>query len=361
MIENNLYLEDIKSVAESTTLDFNKFKNKKILITGATGLICSFLIDVLMYRNKIHNDNIKIYMIVRNEESAKKRFKDYNLARIDEPIDSNLVYIVQDVCEKLKVDIEFDYVIHGASNTHPLMYSTDPIGTITTNFIGLYNLLEYSKNNKKCRTFAMSSVEIYGENDGKEKAFSEESLGYINCNTLRAGYPESKRVCEALCQAYINKYDSDIVIGRLCRIYGPTMKIDDSKAIAQFIKKAVNNEDIVLKSNGEQYFSYLYVADAVSAILKIIFEGKNGEAYNIADEKSDITLKELANILAASNNKKVTFEIPDEKEKKGYSTSTVAILNADKLKSLNWKAKYDIKTGLEKTTKILKALSNEEK
>ncbi len=353
-IMNNLYIEDIRNIAEDISLDFNKLKNKTILITGATGLICSFLIDTLMYRNEKFDDNIKIYAISRNENKIKERFKNYKIEKISNNNSAKLIYINQDVCEPYNFNIDFDYIIHGASNTHPLMYSADPIGTITTNIIGLNNLLQYSINHKPKRILCMSSVEIYGENNTDINKFNEKDCGYIDCNTLRAGYPESKRLCESLCQAYISKYNFDIVIGRLSRIYGPTMQMDDSKAIAQFIKNSVKGEDIVLKSKGEQYYSYCYMADAVDAILKIIFDGKNGEAYNIADENSDIKLKDIAKILADFNNKEVIYELPNEKEKKGYSTATKAILDIEKLKNIGWKAQYNIKDGLERTIKIIK-------
>ena len=130
-----------------------------------------------------------------------------------------------------------------------------------------------------------NEVYIYGENKGDTDKFDESYLGYINCNTSRAGYPESKRLCEALCQSYISQYDMDIVIGRLSRVYGPTMADDDSKALAQFMRNALNNEDIVLKSEGNQLYSYLYVSDVVSAMLFLINYGKSGEAYNISDKK----------------------------------------------------------------------------
>jgi len=356
MENNKLYIEDGKKIAEDSNLNFENFTNKKILITGATGLICSFLVDVLMYRNEHFNDNITIYMISRNEEKIKNRYKKYNLEKLCNNNTGNLIYIIQDVCAPFEFDINFDYIIHGASNTHPLMYSTDPVGTITTNVMGLDNLLKYSLKYHPKRVFLMSSVEIYGENDGSINEFYENDFGYINCNTLRAGYPESKRVCEALCQAYISKYNLDIVIGRFSRIYGPTMQMQDSKAIAQFIKNAVNGEDIILKSEGNQYYSYCYVADAVSAMLTIIFSGANGEAYNISDKNSDITLKDLAKILASYNNKDVVFQLPDEKERKGYSTATLAIMNSGKLKEIGWKAHYNIKDGLERTIEIIKNL-----
>ena len=354
LYENTLYKNSVELIAKNEKINYELLKDKKILITGASGLICSFLVDVLMYRNENYNDNIKVYMLCRNEEKIKNRFIYYDLERYNGSNDGNLIYIVQDVCSAFEFDENFNYIIHGASNTHPKQYSTDPVGTINTNVIGLYNILNYSVKYKPERIFMMSSVEIYGENKNDVLKFDENYLGYINCNTLRAGYPESKRLSESLCQAYISQYDLDIVIGRFSRVYGPTMRSDDSKALAQFIKNAVNNEDIVLKSEGNQLFSYTYMCDAVSAILFILLYGKNGEAYNISDEKSDVQLKDLAKILADYNGKKVVFEIPDETERKGYSTATKDVLDSTKLKNLGWEPLFSIEKGLNDTIDILK-------
>lgn len=349
---NELYLEDIKRV--SNDVNFTKFKNKSILITGASGLICSFLVDVLMYRNEKFNDNIKIYMLCRNKDKLKERFNYYEMEELSAKNDCNLIYIIQDVCNEFNFDIDFNFIIHAASNTHPRQYAMDPVGTITTNIIGMNNILKYSTKHKPERIFMMSSVEIYGENRGDTDLFDESYLGYIDCNTARAGYPESKRLCESLCQSYISQYDLDIVIGRLSRVYGPTMLKDDSKALAQFIKNALNNEDIVLKSEGNQLFSYTYMVDAVLAMLYILNYGGVGEAYNISDKGSNVQLKELASILANYNNKKVVFDIPDENEKKGYSTATKAIMTSDKINSIGWKPYYNIVDGLKRTLDIMK-------
>lgn len=194
---------------------------------------------------------------------------------------------------------------------------------------------------------------VDGENRGDVELFDESYCGYINSNTLRAGYPESKRCGEALCQAYKKQKNLDVVIPRFTRSYGPTMLKTDTKAISQFIKKAVAGENIVLKSAGTQYYSYTYVADAVSGFLTVLLKGESGEAYNIADESSDIMLKDLAKIIADFAGKEVVFELPDETEKAGYSKATKARLDGSKLKKLGWNARYDIKQGLVRTLKML--------
>lgn len=327
-------------------LPWEKLQNRSILITGAAGMIGSFLVDVLMKKNDL-GLNCKIYTLGRNIEKAKKRFNRYWN-------DRNFTFIVHDINDSFELNEEcIDYVLHLASNTHPIAYSTDPIGTITTNIIGTNNLLRFSVNHKVKRFVFASSNEIYGENRNDVEFFNEEYCGYINSNTLRAGYPESKRCGETLCQAYKKQHGLDIVIPRFTRTYGPTMLSTDTKAISQFIIKAVNKEDIVLKSGGTQYYSYTYVADAVSGLLTVMLIGENGRAYNIADSSGDITLKELAEYIANIVGTKVVFDIPSEIEKVGYSTATKARLDGKLLKSLGWFMKYDIYQGIERTIKLL--------
>ena len=200
----------------------------------------------------------------------------------------------------------------------------------------------------------MSSVEIYGENKGDIERFDEIYNGYINCNTLRAGYPESKRTGEALCQAYGKKYNLDFVIPRLCRVYGPTMSLRDSKAIAQFIKNAANDDDIVLKSEGKQLYSYIDVFQAAYAVLFIMLNGENGNAYNISADSGEWYMRELADMAASHAGKKVVFDLPDEKEKAGFSTATKALLDNNKLKKLGWQECFECNEILDYTIEIVR-------
>ena len=350
LYQNELYLEDVRNTAD-LPLPWEKLKNRSIMISGAAGLIGSFLVDVIMEKNADDGLNCTVYALGRNEERARERF--CNTAD-----DLHFVFIRHDVT--LPIDREdlgtVDYVLHLASNTHPMQYSTDPIGTITTNITGLKNMLDFAVEHHTARFAFASSNEIYGENRGDAEFFDENYCGIINCNTLRAGYPESKRCGEALCQAYRSQKGLDVVIPRLTRSYGPTMLMSDTKAISQFIKKGVDGENIVLKSAGTQYYSYQYAADSVSGLMTVLLLGEGGEAYNIAEEHSDIMLKDLAAIVAGISGKEVVFEIPDAVEAAGYSTATKARLDGHKLQALGWKPKYDIKSGMERTISILKAL-----
>lgn len=348
LYENHLYMEDVNRVG-NLNLPWEKLKDKSVLLSGATGLLGSFFIDVILEKNRTENLNCTVYALGRNKDKASDRFcRYYN--------DKHLVFIKYDVkLPFVRDDLgTIDYVLHLASNTHPLQYSTDPVGTITTNIIGLNNMLEFAVKHHATRFSFASSNEVYGENRGDVEFFDETYCGYINPNTLRAGYPESKRCGEALCQAYKKQEGLDIVIPRFTRSYGPTMIMSDTKAISQFIKKGIFGEDIVLKSEGNQYYSYQYMSDSVSGLFTIILCGKNGEAYNVAHESGDITLKKLAELIAGLSGNRVVFELPDEIEAAGYSTATKARLDGRKLSNLGWHPEYDINNGVSRTINILK-------
>lgn len=346
--ENVQYKEDLAYVS-ALDLPWDKLQDKSVMVSGATGLIGSFLIDMIMYRNEKYGMNCKVYALGRNKERISNRFayccKLFTYQSIECDINKPLI----------RDDIgDVDYIFHLASNTHPVAYATDPIGTITTNVIGTRNLLEFAVSHHAARFIFASSNEVYGENRGDVEKFDERYCGYIDSNTMRAGYPESKRCGEALCQAYIKQRALDIVISRFTRSYGPTLLKSDTKAVSQFLYRGIMGQDIVLKSEGTQYYSYTYVADAVSGLLTVLLKGKCGEAYNIADEASDIMLKDLATLIAEYVGRRVVFKIPEEIERAGYSKATKARLESAKLQKLGWKARYDIRSGIGRTIDILK-------
>lgn len=346
MIDHLLYREDISSLA-SLDLPWEKLHHKSILITGGSGLVGTCLVDAVMWKNRRDGLECTVYAVGRNIRKANELFSEYLKNRL-------FHFVSHDINLPIKLDIgTVDYIVHMASNTHPVAYSSDPIGTVTSNMIGTYHLLNFAVEHHSSRFAFASSNEIYGENRGDVELFDEHYCGYIDSNTMRAGYPESKRCGEALCQAFKKQKGLDVVIPRLTRSYGPTMLENDTKAISQFIKRGVKRENIILKSAGTQYYSYTYVVDAVSGLLTVLLKGKNGEAYNIADEKSDIMLKDLAAMIAGYRGSKIIFELPDEIEKAGYSTATKARLDGSKLRALGWTAKYSIGDGIKRTLDIL--------
>lgn len=318
-------------------LSLADLSGKILLVTGGTGMIGKWMIDYLLA-----NSSCKVVVMGRSEAKVRERLGD------------DVQFIKWDIAHEPmpKVELPVDYIIHLASNTHPLAYATDPVSTIVMNVNATKELLDLAVAQKVKRFVYASSVEIYGQNRGDCEKFKEDYCGYIDSNTLRAGYPESKRCGEALCQAYVKQYGVDVVIPRIARVYGPTLLSTDTKALSQFIHNALAHQDIVLKSEGKQYFSYLHVADAVTGILTVMLHGAVGEAYNIADDASDIRLRDLAGLIASQCGQKVVFDLPTATEAAGFSPAMLARMDSTKLHSLGWRAKYDIATGIAETIKV---------
>ncbi len=324
---------DIARIADAP-YDYSRLKNSTVLISGGTGFLGAFLTAVLKRRNAEYGDNINILCVSRRGGSG-----------------DGATYIAADITKSKDLP-RADYIIHLASNTHPAQYAADPVGTIETNVIGCRNLLEHAQKVCAKRFVLASSVEIYG--NCAKTAVDESYCGYIDCNTVRAGYNEAKRVSESLCRAYSAQYGTDSVTARFSRVFGADRK-RDSKAIAQFLEKAVAGEDIVIKSAGKQRFSYCYVPDAVSGLVKVLLDGKSGEAYNISADDDGSTLGDLARYIASLAGRKAVFDL--ENGQKGASVASYALIDCAKLKELGWSPMYSVKDGLKATYDILKSLS----
>lgn len=334
---NSILESEYKNIIK--IIPFEKLNNKSLLITGANGLIGSYLIDYLAYLNLTQQANIVIYAMSRSKTKLEQRFKQ----------NSNIVLIEQDLNNSLNFENNVDYIIHAASNSHPLAFSKNPVETMKTNLIGTINLLELARENN-AKFLYISTGEIYGNN--KDKAFTEDDLGVVDTKIARSCYPESKRAAETLCMSYHSEYNVDTNIARLCYVYGATITDTNSRADAQFLRNALNKENIIMKSEGQQKRTYCYVADCVSALLTILLNGSNGDVYNISNPDSIVSVREYAQNLADIAGVNLVFELPDETEKKGYSKSADSILDSSKLQSLGWKAFYNIKNGLTNTYKI---------
>lgn len=330
------YRDDIEFI--SGTAGGERLKGKHILLTGATGLIGVVLTDALL------NMGARVTATGRSRERAKKRLGDHFA-------DPRFTFIEQDATEPFDPTIRPDVIIPLASNTHPLAYSTQPVETIMTNILGARHALELAK---ECSAEVLypSTVEVYGNARGDDR-FDESYTGALNLQTARSCYNESKRTAEALCQSYGAEHGVRFKIARLSRIFGPTMLRTDTKASSQFIIKALAGEDIVLKSKGEQLFSYTYAADAAAAMLHILTCGEQGQAYNISNAKCDVRLKDFAGLCAEYCGQQVIFDLPSEAEAAGYSKASVALMDNSKLLSTGFEPRYDMRSAVWRTLNIM--------
>lgn len=321
-------------------LPWEKLSGCNILVTGATGLIGSCLVDVLMTNP---NKDYRVYALGRNEKRAQARFMQFK----DE---SSFHFLLGDVTLPLDSDVPFHFIIHAASNGSPNFFANNPVEVMKANLFGVSNLMEYGLGHDMKRFLYVSSGEVYGVNDAS--LLDESSYGFVDILNTRSCYPSSKRAAETLAMCYAGEYGADVVVARPCHTYGPHFTESDNRVYAQFIRNVLNRDDIVLKSAGTQYRSWCYVDDCVSALLYILLKGQNGEAYNIADKSSVVTIRELAEMIAHIAGRKVMMQIPSDSEKKGFTPIKRAVFDTAKLEALGWTVSGTLEEKLRRTVDI---------
>lgn len=339
------YWQDVRLVSEQIP-NLDRLYGKSILITGATGMICSAAAEILLYLNKEQNGKIHIILAGRNKERLQKRYYSFDEGK-------DYAFFHYDATSSKPITIKTDYIIHGASNADPGKFAKEPVETMLANIIGLNTLLKSAIDNQTKRLLYISSSEVYGQKNEK-RPFKEDDYGFVDILNPRAAYPSSKRAAETLCSAYSAEYGLDTVMVRPGHIYGPTITNSDSRASAQFTRNAKAGRDIVMKSAGTQLRSYCYTMDCASAILTVLINGKCGEAYNISNSNSVVTIREMAEALAKAGKVNIVFENPSDLEKKSYNLMENSSLDSSKIESLKWKACFNMEQGAKKTIKFYK-------
>ena len=334
-----IYEQDLKYAAGDAA---SWLGGRRVLITGATGLIGSFLTEALLSLNA----GIHVYAASRRPEAAAARFG----ALADNPC---LHLVPYDAARPAPFDFEPDFIVHAACSAHPLAYATDPVGIMQANLCGTMALLESLRNRPEARLLLLSSGEVYGENPDLPDGFGESDFSGIDPMKPRSCYPEGKRAAEALCACYAAQYGVQALAARLCHVYGPTFTPENSRADAQFLRNVLAGEDIVMKSEGRQMRSWCYVADAASAILHLLRHGAPGQAYNVANRCATASIRQYAQTLADLGDVSLRFDLPSDREKAGYTRVTRAVLNPSKLEALGWQPRFDLPTGLKHTLDCL--------
>ena len=329
--------EDINNIVEEIK-SYSELDNSTVCITGATGLIGSMIVKSILELNCKYNKNVKVLAIARNKEKTEKVFGDYIKSE-------QLEVLYQDINDRISYENKVDYVIHGASVTDSKSFVEKPVETILTAINGSKNVLDFAKNNNVNSMVYLSSLEVYGVTDFELESVKEDMSGYIDVLNVRSSYSESKRMVENLCCSYYEEYNVPVKIARLCQTLGAGVDYNDNRVFAQFSRCIIENKDIVLKTKGETTRNYCYLPDAIRAIFMILFKGNNKEAYNVANENSTISIKNMAEMLVAEydNKIKVVFDIADDATKLGYNPIIKIKLDTEKICNLGWKPTTNIK------------------
>ena len=290
--ENLVVQKDLDYISHVEFIDWNRFEGKTVLITGAYGMLASYLVYQLCYLNEKLDISVDIIACGRSAQKAKDRFGD----SIDKPY---FTFMEWDMTELLPSNLDtVDFIIHAASLASPQYYSTDPIGVLLPNIEGVKNTLELAR---KCAVegyLFISSGEVYGE--VTEAFIREDSYGYLDPLSVRSCYGESKRMGETMCACWHHQYDVPATIVRPSHTYGPTMDIEnDQRVYASFMKNIIKDEDIVMNSDGSAWRTFCYIADATVAYFKVLLDGETGQAYNVANEDAEMSILELAELLVS--------------------------------------------------------------
>jgi len=318
--------QDIQQFAETFPLA-KDLKDSKFLITGATGLIGSTLVRCLESLDK----NIDIFCPVRNINKAQSKFQELRNTRF---VETDLVEYLNSLDESL------DYIIHCASPTAGKYVTEHPVETYELAILSTNALLRYAINTPIKGMVYISSLEVYGQ-ILDDKIITEDEIGYVNPSDPRSSYPLGKRAAEFLCTSYAKEYGIPAKIARLTQTFGAGVATDDNRVFAQFARSVIKGEDIVLHTTGESAKPYCYTTDCASAILHILLRGANGEAYNVANDETYISIRDMAQFLCDKFNPAIDIRVEFHPEM-GYAPVTKLNLSADKLKSLGWKPSCNV-------------------
>lgn len=342
MQKDRVFKEDLERLASSSVMD--RFYHSTVLITGITGLIGSQLAKAFLTCSRLNSAGIRIIGIARNKEKAEQIFgKMLN--------DSWLSIIFQDITSTLDVAEDIDYIVHTASATGSKFFVDHPVETLSISIAGSTNMLELARRKKVKAMVYLSSMEAYGIADPALDEVTEKDLGYIDILNVRSSYSEGKRICECLCAAYSHEYGVNVVIARLAQTFGAGISFEENRVFAQFAKCVIRKEDIVLHTEGRSYGNYCYTSDAVKAILTLLQDGDKGEAYNVSNEATNISIRGMAEMVAneiAGGDIKVIYDIPESAMVYGYAPDVKMKLSADKLRKLGWEPEYNLKESYER-------------
>lgn len=306
----------------------NALIGKTVLVTGATGLIGQSLVPELLHKGA------KVIVVTRNKVRAGELF-----AEMD-----NISFVENDLSmvEPIAIDCAIDYIVHGGCPTSSAMMTEQPVEVITTIVNGTRKVLELAKEKHVNAIVFLSSMEVYGVITNDSVAVTEDMCGNINLLNQRSSYPMGKRMAETLCCAYYKEYGVPVSIARLTQTIGPGADIQtDNRVFAQFARNVRNQENIVLHTAGNTKRMYLHAQDAAEAIVCLLKRGEAGEAYNVANEDTYVSIKEMADLVCEQFSP-ASHVVVKEQTQNSYLPEIHLRLSTAKLRQLGWTPQYGL-------------------
>jgi len=327
-------LDDMEQIASDKKIPWEEFNGSTVIITGATGTIGSALVRALFTAKIKHSLSVRILAFGRDTKKAQQLVENYGVE-----------FFEHDICNPFSVEGKVDYIFHCAAVTSSAKMVSDPVSVIDASIIGTSNILMLAKNKNVKSMVYLSTMEIYGKTNPESSYVTEDNLGYIDLKNPRSCYPESKRMCECMCNCWCAQFGVPVKTARLSQTFGAGTREDDPRVFAQFARSAIAGKNIVLHTDGNSRGNYCYISDTARALFLLIFKGNNGEAYNISNSSATMTIREMAELVAkkAFNGKiDVVTEKPQDIDKYGYAEETTIRLSTKKIENLGWKPKYSL-------------------
>jgi nucleoside-diphosphate-sugar epimerase len=335
---NKIIAEDLDFILKSN-VDWEKLKDRTILITGAYGMLLSYATYTLLRLNEIEPKfNVTVIALIRDKEKAKRRLGRFVASKY-------LKLFEHDLVSPIKISENIDYIIHGASYASPHYFETNPVAVLIPNVIGTYHLLELARSNKVKGFLFFSSGAVYGK---AAEVVTEKDYGYLDPLDIKSCYGESKRMAENMSRCWSAQFGIPVKIVRPAHIYGPTMNIEnDSRVFANFVNCVIKGRDIVMESDGFACRSFCYIADATVAFFKVLLDGADGEAYNVGNDAAYIPIKKLAEVFVSTLPEKQLKVVV--KKKDDIQSGGKMLMSSKKMESLGWKCEFAIQEGLKRT------------
>jgi UDP-glucuronate decarboxylase len=303
-------------------IDGTQLENKKTLIIGSAGFIGRYLVEFFNYFDLKY-----ITMDISDDTISKQHIK-FNL------------------CEELKLQESFDFVINCAGIASPVYYMKKPIQTLDVSYLGTKNILDFCNKIEAKSVIMFSSSEVYGTPVVDKIPTNENYVGNIPSMSSRSCYDIGKLVLETLCYNYHLLYGTPIKIIRPFNFYGPYMNPNDKRVLSNWIKQHKNGNKIKIYGNGKQTRTFCYIADGVCGILKAMLDGKNGNVYNIGNPAPELSMTDAAKIVCSYYGLPNNFEIIDYPTDYPHDEPLRRCPDISKsIKELNFNPIYDFEYG----------------
>lgn len=333
-------------------IDWEKFRNKTVLVTGATGRLGMYIVEAINKADIDLNLNLDIIALARSREKLERVFGQSLML-------PNIHTLIQDITQPICIEGKVDYIFHTAGAASPKDFTNAPVDTLWGHLQGTRNVLELARQTQTEKVLYVSTVETYGDWTS-EKPICEADMGVMRADNARACYPEAKRMCETMLASYKAQYGIDYVGVRLCHTFGPGISLEDGRAFAEFINDVIEGKDIVLQSDGSAARTYTYVADAIGAML-IAFTKGNDEYYNIANTDNLISIRELAALIAELDPKKKTqVRFAEGVDATGlkFLNFNLGIMDTSRIESLGWTPQVNLENAFKYTIESFIQQSN---